>query len=108
VSGGAIVENFGEMHELILAGALFLIAHLGISSTPLRGVLVRSMGERVYLGFYSTMAVVTLVYLILTYNGASHVQFLWLPNQSARLVALLIMPIAFILMLGGFLTRRRR
>jgi uncharacterized membrane protein len=99
------MESFGDMHELIFAGALFLIAHLGISSTPLRGVLVRAMGERVYLGFYSTMAVVTLVYLILTYNGASHAEFLWLPDPTSRWIALLIMPVALIFMLGGFLTR---
>jgi uncharacterized membrane protein len=60
--------GYEHLHELILAGALFLIAHLGISSTPLRGVLVRTIGENPYRGAYSILAVVTLVYLILTYN----------------------------------------
>ena len=92
-------------HELILAGALFLIAHLGISSTPLRGVLVRALGENAYRGVYSLLAVVTLVYLILTYNGVPHADFLWAPTPPYRWAALLIMPIALIFMLGGFLAR---
>lgn len=97
--------NWASMNELILAGALFVIAHLGVSSTPLRGVLVRSISERGYLGVYSVLAVVTLVYLILTYNSSSHVEFLWPPQPALRGVAFAVMPIAFVFAFGGFLTK---
>jgi uncharacterized membrane protein len=99
------MPDLTNQHELILASALFLISHLGISSTPLRGALVKAIGERAYLGVYSILAVVTLVYLILTYNHASHVEFLWQPEPKLRAVAFAVMPIALIFALGGFLTK---
>jgi uncharacterized membrane protein len=101
----SIVVNWANLEELILAAVLFVITHLGISSTPLRGVLVRSIGERGYLGLYSILAVITLVYLIISYNHASHVEFLWQPSAALRGIAFAVMPIAFIFALGGFLTK---
>ena len=97
--------NWANMEELIVAATLFVIAHEGVSSTPLRGVLVRRIGERGYLGLYSILAVITLVYLIITYNHASHAEFLWTPTPALRGIAFAAMPIAFIFALGGFLTR---
>ncbi len=43
------------MH-LALATAFFLASHVGISSTPLRGALVRALGEGPYLALYSLVA----------------------------------------------------
>jgi uncharacterized membrane protein len=96
---------FTGLQELIFAGVLFVVAHLGVSSTPLRGVLVRTLGERGYLGVYSLIAVVTLVYLIVTFNGSSHAQFLWAPSSVLRGIAFAVMPIAFVFLLGGFMVR---
>jgi uncharacterized membrane protein len=93
------------MGELILAGIVFVVAHLGVSSTPLRAALVRTIGERAYLGVYSLLAAVTLVWLVVAYNHASHAQFLWLPSQAARAIPFIVMPIAFTFMLGGFMAR---
>lgn len=93
------------MGELALAGVLFIGAHLGVSSTPLRAALVRSIGDRAYLGMYSILAAVTLVYLIIAYNRASHGDFLWIPTPALRAVPFILMPIAFTFLLGGFLTR---
>ena len=53
------------MGELALAGILFIGAHLGVSSTPLRASLVRTIGDRAYLGVYSLLAAVTLGFLII-------------------------------------------
>lgn len=93
------------MGELLLAGIVFVVAHLGVSSTSLRAVLVRTIGERAYLGVYSLLAAVTLVWLIVAYNHASHAEFLWLPSQAARSIPFIVMPIAFTFMLGGFMAR---
>ena len=100
-----IVVNWASLEELIVAAALFLITHLAISSTSLRGVFVRAIGERPYLGLYSILAVVTLVFLIIAYNHASHVQFLWQPTPALRGIAFVVMPIALMFALGGFLVR---
>jgi uncharacterized membrane protein len=99
------MSAFAGLHELLFAGVLFVAAHLGISSTPLRDLLVRRLGQRGYLGLYSLIAVVTLVYLIMAFNGSSHAQFLWTPSPALRGLALLVMPVALVLLLGGFLVR---
>ena len=93
------------MGELLAAGVLFVAAHLGVSSTPLRAALVRGIGDRAYLGLYSLLAVATLVWLIFAYNHASHAQFLWSPTPALRDVPFVAMPFAFALLLGGFMTR---
>ena len=93
------------MGELALAGIAFVATHLGVSSTPLRGLLAGRIGERAYLGVYSLLALVTLVWLIVAYNHASHAQFLWASTQALREVPFIVMPIAFAFMLGGFMTR---
>jgi len=96
---------FAGLHQLIFAGALFVAAHLGVSSTPLRGLLVARLGQSGYRGLFSLLAVVTLVYLIFAFNGASHAEFLWTPTPALRGVAFAVMPIALMLLLGGFMVR---
>ena len=93
------------MNELMLAGALFIAAHLGVSSTPLRAALAGRIGERAYLGVYSLLAAATLTYLIIVYNRMPHADFLWVPTPALRGVAMAIMPIAFVFLLGAFVTR---
>jgi uncharacterized membrane protein len=92
------------MKELVIAGAVFLTTHLGISS-GLRGAILRPIGERGYLAMYSLLAVAALGYLIHTYVSLPHDQYLWLPSPAAHWVPLLAMPIALFLLVGGFMTR---
>ena len=91
------------MGTLVLAGVLFVVTHLGISSTALRGWLVERVGQGAYLGLYSLIAALTLGFLILAYNGTPPAELLWAPSQGLRWAALLLMPLAMIFMLGGFL-----
>jgi uncharacterized membrane protein len=93
------------MGQLSFAAALFIAAHLGVSSTPLRAALVGRIGERAYLGVYSLLAAVTLIYLIIVYNRLPHADFLWTPTPALRGVAMAIMPVAFVFLLGAFVTR---
>lgn len=93
------------MGGLILAGMLFFGTHLGVSSTPLRGALIRATNDRAYLGIYSLLAVTTLGYLIYAYNTTPHTLLLWAPTNAGRWVALVLMPIALVFLLGGFMTR---
>jgi uncharacterized membrane protein len=93
------------MGQLLFAGALFIAAHLGVSSTSLRSALVGRIGERAYLGVYSLLAAVTLIYLIIVYNRLPHADFLWTPTPALRGVAMAIMPVAFVFLLGAFVTR---
>ena len=63
------------------------------------------IGERAYLGVYSLLAAVTLIYLIIVYNRLPHADFLWTPTPALRGVAMAIMPVAFVFLLGAFVTR---
>jgi len=93
------------MGSLALAGIAFIATHLGVSSTPLRAALVGRIGERAYLGVYSLLAAVTLVWLIVEYGHTSHAQFVWVPSPALHRVPFVVMPFAFMFMVGGFMTR---
>lgn len=93
------------MALMLLASVVFLATHLGISSTALRGRMVAALGERGYLGVYSLIALVTLGYLIWVYASLPRLPYLWLPSQALYLVPKLVMPVAAILLVGGFMVR---
>jgi uncharacterized membrane protein len=85
------------MTQLAIATLLFLGTHL-VTSTPLRGALVRSMGEWPYRGVYSLVALATLVWMCIAYAGAPREQ-LW---AGLRLLPLAVMPVALILIACGY------
>jgi uncharacterized membrane protein len=87
----------GCMTSLVAATAAFLLAHF-VTSTPLRPRLVGALGERPYLGAYSLVALVTLVWMIWAYAGAPR-ELLW---TGFRELPRLVMPLAFILIACGY------
>lgn len=93
------------MFQMLFASVLFLGTHLGISSTSMRGRLVSVLGERGYLAVYSLLALVTLGYLIWLYGDLPRHPYLWTPSPALYLVPKLVMPVATILLLGGFMVR---
>ncbi|MEN9808105.1 MAG: hypothetical protein RL756_2625 [Pseudomonadota bacterium] len=93
------------MLAMTIAGLLFLLTHLGVSSTPLRAVLVRRLGEGGYLGAYSLVAAVTLGLMIWMYANLPRLPYLWLPSPTLYLVPKVIMGLAFVLIGGSFLAR---
>ena len=52
------------MIEMLSASVLWLGTHFGLSSTPLRDVLVRAFSERGFLLVYSLIAALTLGWLL--------------------------------------------
>lgn len=89
------------MTELAIAAALWIATHLGVSSTGLRSYAVNAVGEGVYLGAYSLLAVATLTFLILAWADAPRDVWFWHPAAWQTWVALLLMPLAFILLVTG-------
>ena len=59
------------MSVLPISAMVFVAAHLLISGTPLRGLLVRRIGEGPYRGLFSLIALGTLIWLIRAYNAAT-------------------------------------
>ncbi len=90
---------------LLVACLAFLLTHLGISATPLRGMLINTLGENLYLGIYSVISFVTLGFMIYGYGNLPHVEFLWSPGPVAYGVTKVIMVFAMILLSMGIMTR---
>lgn len=93
------------MTYITLAALLFLATHLGISSTGIRARLVGAAGERGYLVLYSLVAFATLSYLIWLYAELPRYEYFWMPSPELYMAARLVMPVALILALGGFLVK---
>lgn len=93
------------MDVLLLTAGLFLGTHLGVSSTPLRGFLIKAMGERAYVGLYSIVAIVTLVLFVRAYIHTPHTAFIWLPNMALHAFTKAIVPLGFILLVAGLMAK---
>jgi uncharacterized membrane protein len=93
------------MEMMLLASLLFLGTHLGISSTGMRDRMVALLGERGYLAGYSLVAALTLGYLIWVYGALPRYDYLWLPSPILYAVTKAMMPIATVLLVGGFMVR---
>lgn len=85
------------MTMLVVATLIFLATHF-VTSTPLRPALVNAMGEWPYRGAYSTVALITLVWMVWAYTGAPREQ-LW---TGLREVPYVLMPLAFVLIACGY------
>lgn len=93
------------MSEMMLAALIWVVTHLGLSSPPLRPWLVKTIGSNGFLGVYSLVAFASLGYLIWVYSEVPHFDYLWEPNPALFWVAKVLMPLALIFMLGGFMVR---
>jgi len=82
---------------LAAATVAFLVTHF-VSSTPLRGALVRAIGEWPYRGLYSLVALATLAWMAMAYAAAPR-EILW---PGLRHLPSAVMPLAFVLIACGF------
>jgi uncharacterized membrane protein len=87
--------------SLALATLAFVGTHLALSH-PLRMRLVQNVGEQWFAAFYSAVALVTLVWMILAYRAVRNSFPLWVAPDWAWPAAAGIMLIAFILLVGSF------
>ncbi len=94
----------GTLWELVLASAVFVLGHFLVSSTALRPALVGKLGESRFLGLYSLVAIVTLLWMVMAYNRAPFVE-LWFAGTGIRHLAGAVMLIAFLLVVGGLTVR---
>ena len=86
--------------QLYFATAVFLATHF-VPSTPLRGALVKALGQKAYLGLYILVSFATIGWTVWAYNRAPlepvWVGLRWLPAA--------VLPFAFILLACGVLSR---
>jgi len=95
----------GTTLELLIAAVVFVGSHFGISSTGLREVLVRRLGERPYLALYSGVALILLAWLIFAYVNVADSWTLWIRPPLLVVLPIVIMPLALLLVVGGYTQR---
>lgn len=92
--------------ELLITGcAAFLLTHLGISGTPLRGVLVNALGDGPYLGVYSLLSFATLGLMIYAYTKVPHADFIWMPTVAAYWITKVLVLVGFLILVMGTLVK---
>jgi uncharacterized membrane protein len=85
------------MEQLTVATLAFLGTHF-IASTPLRPALIAAIGRWPYVAAYSLVAFATLGWMIWAYNQAPR-ELLWV---GVKHVALLLVPVSFVLLACGY------
>lgn len=93
------------MGALLIAALVLLVTHLGISGTSLRGQIVARIGEQPYLGLYSLITIGSLGYFIWLYTDLPRLDYLWFPDPVLYWVPKVLMVIACMLLLGGFMVK---
>jgi uncharacterized membrane protein len=93
----------GNLGWLALASAFLLATHFGIASTGLRATLIGKIGEGGYRAVYSLISLAAFVWLVMAY-GAAPLMPVWFPDTWMWFVPLAVMPLAFLLLVGGVST----
>ncbi|MFM2147729.1 MAG: hypothetical protein RLZZ187_35 [Pseudomonadota bacterium] len=88
------------MTLLILAAALWVFVHVGISGTRLRDTAVAQLGEGRFMLAFSIGSVVSIVLLVLAWRGAE-TSFLWAAPAWLRWILAVLMLPAFVLFMAS-------
>jgi len=86
---------------LSFAALLFILTHLGIPSSPLRGMLVEKTGENGYLGIYSLISLASIIWLIYLYSNMENTNFLWQRSTVSSAIPIIFMPLVVIFLASG-------
>jgi uncharacterized membrane protein len=96
-----------EMTRLLVAAILWIALHLGVAGSPLRGALIRRIGDNGYRGLFSSLSAAALVFLIWSYGRASRPETFYglrLVEAWQLWVPILLMPIATVLLVASVTT----
>jgi uncharacterized membrane protein len=85
------------LSSIAFVGTHFLLSH------PLRGPLVRTMGEKPFRGFYSLVSLITFGLMIYFYRAIGREPPLWNAGDAGWIVGTLLMWFGSILFVGSFL-----
>jgi uncharacterized membrane protein len=93
------------MTSLIAAAAFFVLLHLLVSGTRLRGAIVGTIGEGPYMGLFSLASLAGIIWLSMAYGDARGMgATYWDTGAIGRHTALIVQLLAFLLVVPGLLT----
>src|SRR3982750_4892751 len=87
---------------LTLSALAFLATHF-LLSHPLRGPLVRAVGERPFRGIYSLIALITFGAMIYFYRRCGREPPLWDAGDAGWIAGTILMWLASVLFVGSFI-----
>lgn len=88
------------MTMLLLAAIAFVGTHF-LLSHPLRAPLVRATGEGAFVGIYSSIALITIIWMVVAYRMAPTTVPLWSVGDGLWVLATMLMLIASVLLAGS-------
>jgi uncharacterized membrane protein len=91
------------MTQFAIAYSLFMIAHVIPAAPGVRGSAIRRLGRGAYLALYSILSIGLLAWLVAAALSAP-TTMLWPTTPTLALVAVVVMPFASILVVGGLLS----
>lgn len=91
--------------QLCIATIVFVGGHFLFSSSPLRSVLVRRLGDRAFQGLFSVIALGSIVWMSIAYGEAVPDRHLYWLGATGQYAALVLMLVALILIVGGLSTK---
>jgi uncharacterized membrane protein len=97
----------GAVELIVLLAALFIGSHFVLSWEPVRGAMVGAMGERLFRGLYSLIALVTFIPLVVVFARHKHAgTMLWNLRAVApvRWLVWLMMLAAVVIFVASFIT----
>jgi uncharacterized membrane protein len=94
----------GTLGNLFLAMLAFTGGHFLLSHPPVRSGIVNRLGERTFLGGYSLLMALFLLWAIFAYRSAP-TMWLWQLGAAGRKVPLFVMPFALVLAVVGLTSR---
>jgi uncharacterized membrane protein len=86
---------------LLIVLGIFLATHIVLAENPVRGILVRALGERPFAWSYGVLAVLQLIWIGQAAEAAPVVRY-WEPPVWTVAIPLLVMPLALLLLVCGF------
>lgn len=92
------------MLELILYSTGFVLIHILVSGTDLRGKLIGLLGNNPYMALYNVVSLALVVGMVVSYNAAPMVET-WGQVVGLRWLAAILMLFAFILLLYGVVSK---
>jgi uncharacterized membrane protein len=90
----------GTLGHLAVALAVFLAGHFILSSRGVRDPLVARIGERPFLGVYSLVAALTLIWAVWAYRTAPYAE-LWVAPTAVKHISLTVMIIVAIMVVAS-------
>ncbi len=92
------------MTSIILASLFFIGIHIFVSGTRMRDALVQRLGENGYLGLFSVLSIVGVVWLCRAYSHNSSIIECWDMTSGFGPVGFILLLVAFLLVGVGMTT----